>query len=135
MCFFQCDDKEFSCNSGSCVSLDKRCDEMEDCSDKSDEINCTLATMHGLLYRKEYPPIDSSGNKTKVYLMVTLSELGSFQEMSMTFKAKVYLQLKWYDKRLTFENLKRDKDDRNSIGKHLTKTSPLQTFFQSNSFF
>ncbi len=35
----------------------------------------------------------------------------------MTFKAKVYIMLKWFDKRLTFSNLKKDNDERNSIGK------------------
>ena len=90
--FFKCNDTEFSCNSGSCISLAQRCDEVEDCNDKSDEINCTLATMHELLYRKEYPPINSSGTNIKVFLRVDLDDLGSFEEMSMTFTAKVYLQ-------------------------------------------
>ena len=35
----------------------------------------------------------------------------------MHFKAKLYLQLRWYDKRLTYENLKENNDEKNSIGK------------------
>ena len=85
--------------------------------DKSDETDCELVTIEGELYRKEYPPIEASGNRTHVYLSVTVQDLGSFQEISMTFRAKVYIMLKWFDKRLTFANLKKDNDERNSIGK------------------
>jgi hypothetical protein len=34
----------------------------------------------------------------------------------MTFKAKIFIQLLWFDSRLTFANLKRYNDERNSIG-------------------
>ena len=86
-------------------------------SDRSDETDCELVTIEGELYRKEYPPIDASGSRTNVSLSVNIQDLGSFQEISMTFRAKVYIQLKWFDKRLTFANLKKYNDERNSIGK------------------
>ena len=34
--------REFTCHSGHCISIDKRCDERQDCHDDSDEIDCTL---------------------------------------------------------------------------------------------
>ncbi len=53
--------------------------------------------------------------------------MASFQEISMTFRAKLIIKLKWFDKRLTYSNLKKDNDERNSIGKimflfYFTKT-------------
>jgi len=60
--------------------------------------------------------VDSSENRTSVYIRVDILELGSFQELPMTFKAKIFIQLRWFDSRLTFANLKRDNDERNSIG-------------------
>jgi len=60
--------------------------------------------------------VHSSENRTSVYIRVDILELGSFQELPMTFKAKIFIQLRWFDSRLTFANLKRDNDERNSIG-------------------
>jgi hypothetical protein len=60
--------------------------------------------------------VDSSENRTSVYIRVDILELGSFQELPMTFKAKIFIQLRWFDSRLTFTNLKTDNDERNSIG-------------------
>jgi hypothetical protein len=60
--------------------------------------------------------VDSSENRTSVYIRVDILELRNFQELSMTFKAKIFIQLRWFDSRLTFTNLKRDIDERNSIG-------------------
>ena len=68
-------------------------------------------------------------NRTNVSLSVAIQDLGSFQEISMTFRAKVYIQLKWFDKRLTFANLKKDNDERNSIGKIFSSIS-----FQTDLF-
>ena len=69
------------------------------------------------LYRKEFPPIEIFEKKAIVYTDMDISDLGSFEEISMTFKANVHLHLQWFDKRLTYTNLKKDKDERNNLGK------------------
>ena len=35
---------EFTCNSGQCIPLTKRCDNLQDCEDNSDEEDCTIIT-------------------------------------------------------------------------------------------
>ena len=72
------------------------------------------------LYRKEFPPIETFDKKAIVFLDMDISDLGSFEEISMTFKANVHLHLQWFDKRLTFANLKKDNDERNNLGKVFT---------------
>ena len=72
------------------------------------------------LYRKEFPPIEIFEKKALVYTDMDISDLGSFEEISMTFKANVHLHLQWFDKRLTFANLKKDNDERNNLGKVFT---------------
>jgi Low-density lipoprotein receptor domain class A len=42
---FQCNESEFVCDSGACISLENRCDEVEDCEDRSDETHCDIVTI------------------------------------------------------------------------------------------
>jgi hypothetical protein len=51
------------------------------------------------LYRKEYPPIHANGMTTKVSVDLAVESIGSFAELSMTYKARFEIKLKWYDTR------------------------------------
>ena len=113
----KCKDGEFGFNSGLCIPLENRCDEVADCDDKSDETSCALVIVDFKRYRKEYPPIKSLTNRTEVRLAIEILELGQFQELKMTFRAKFNFKLRWFDSRLTFTNLKENDDARNSISK------------------
>ena len=42
-----CSPKQFSCGSGECVHLDKKCDLHRDCADGSDERDCGTASQEG----------------------------------------------------------------------------------------
>ena len=53
---FQCNASEFTCNSGACIPLYYHCDDVEDCDDKSDEINCDIVSIDEKRYRQEFPP-------------------------------------------------------------------------------
>jgi tRNA U38,U39,U40 pseudouridine synthase TruA len=76
-------------------------------------------------YLKSDPPIkDQDGNGTFLKMRVRVSSITHFNEMDMTFTARFSIQLKWYDWRVTFYNLKDSKENFNHIG-----LSDLQTLW------
>ena len=109
-------EKEFTCDDGACIPIFKRCDEISDCKDSSDENGCKPISVDPDKYRKEKPPIASNGQRTPISEKITIFTLSSFEELQMTFKAHVKIALTWYDNRLEFVNLKNDKKRGNMIG-------------------
>ena len=69
-----CDDDEFTCFSGGCVSMDNRCDRIVNCPDSSDEKSCALLRIDQSTYIKEYPPIivDKKGNVEKLPVNISI---------------------------------------------------------------
>jgi hypothetical protein len=65
-------------------------------------------------------------------MKVIVSSISNFDEMDMTFKARFSLQLKWYDWRVTFFNLKASKDNFNYIGNNDLEKLWLPRLFFSN---
>ena len=63
--FYQCNEEEFGCHSGSCVALTKRCNLIEDCDDGTDEKNCRIIEVDTEKYKKHDPPV-TDGNKVIV---------------------------------------------------------------------
>ena len=105
----QCDpDNQFTCNDGSCIGMEQRCDEVNDCTgdDDSDERGCEILSIDSASYRKEYPPIPTRGKKVDVHVNIRLGDLREFAAIGMSYRAKFKLILRWRDQRLTFRNLK-----------------------------
>ena len=48
-------DGEFTCDDGQCVTMEQRCDQIKDCIDGSDEMDCNLLVLEEG-YKKEVPP-------------------------------------------------------------------------------
>jgi hypothetical protein len=85
----QCGKNEFGCNDGSCIPMEKRCNEMTDCTDTSDENECHTVDINTDRYRKEKPPVELSSNVTSVSVNISVISLCSFEELAMTFKARI----------------------------------------------
>ena len=86
--------------------MEARCDEVTDCDDTSDENNCAMLDFDNNQYRNNYPPVTKGNVKLNVQVGVIVLSIGSIQDIMMKFEAKFQLSLQWYDKRLTYKNLK-----------------------------
>ena len=128
----QCNNTEFSCNIGTCIPLFQQCNGMTNCEDASDEANCKLVVI-SQDYKMEDGPIDADANGTDVFVNFIIFDLNSFHEISMSYRVKFALTLKWNDSRLTFTNLQNGTDFKNKIGKEERERIWIPQLLISNS--
>ena len=63
-----CKENQFTCFTGHCVSMDRRCNRIADCPDSSDKKDCAIVQVDKTAYIKEYHPIDVD----KKYELITV---------------------------------------------------------------
>ncbi|CAL4100647.1 unnamed protein product, partial [Meganyctiphanes norvegica] len=107
--FTACGNGKFSCDDGSCVSLQQRCDMKLDCHDGSDERNCVLIDIPDT-YRQDIAPVRSLKNESaplniKYHIYIESIDIDTrMMQMHVNFRnTKV-----WYDSRLKYLNLNED---------------------------
>ena len=127
--FTQCKD-EFTCHMhGYCISMMKRCNGHQDCSDGSDEANCTIMTLKDG-YDKKYP---STLKNTTVSISMEIYDILDIQELVMEYTVYLKISMWWYDSRITFRNLKIDNNANILSAKEIDQIwSPELIFWDSN---
>ena len=104
-----CEAGSFTCDNGQCVKMDKRCNQLAECPDKSDEKGCDLVVLEES-YNKNIPPISSSteGKVLKVNVSVSIDLLSivriNQESHSIEFQFRIWLE--WKENRVTYHNLK-----------------------------
>ena len=77
---------EFTCDSGLCVPMEKRCDQQQDCEDLSDEGGCSLVHVNKLQYLKDKPPPSiSPSDKVAVLVSVDVTRILNIMEVGSSF--------------------------------------------------
>ena len=106
-----CKEGNFTCNDGQCVSMEKRCDQLPDCRDYSDEIDCKILVLKKD-YNKNVPPVSvNSGKKEMVNVSVSIDllTLVDINEPDYSIEIQFAISLQWIENRATYQHLKNDR--------------------------
>ena len=91
--------------------MEERCDQIKNCKDKSDENNCNLIVFEDN-YNKKVPPFTIENKNlipAKIQVSTQLMNVLAISEFSHTIDLKVGITVKWYDNRVEYHNLKKEK--------------------------
>ena len=100
-----CNNSLFNCGDGSCIDMDKRCNAITDCGDRTDEIGCNFVSLpEG--YDKEVDYIE----KDDLLIGADIKNFLEIDENLGKIKLVMRLHLEWEDPELNFINLKNSSD-------------------------
>ena len=124
---------EFTCNSGHCIDIKKRCNEHKDCIDGSDEEQCSLITIPTPYDMTKAPKPRSNESSTNIETHATILKISSIDTINMMVVVTLILRMKWFDERLLFLNPRLDKDNLISTKEARLLWTPLQDLLHSNA--
>ena len=101
-----CDPDSFNCNDGTCISIAKRCDLNIDCTDSSDEKNCTFLVKPTWYLTNVHPPKNKNQDFNHIKLELTLLNILDINIVRSRIATQFKMKMSWYDARLKFKNLK-----------------------------
>ena len=96
----------FTCNSGECLELNRLCDNVNDCDDNSDEVDCTVIYPDPNYSLKDSPDIPGTSNP--LWTSVEIVQFDEVDTTKMQLTVTMDIQIQWFDHRLTFANLHAD---------------------------
>ena len=97
-----CGLNQFTCNSGHCINIYRRCDDVKDCEDDSDEKNCEVVFVPENYKKEPTRRLDYSINN--IYTKVTILKFDSIDK-SGVLDITLTIQMRWRDPRLTYLNI------------------------------
>ena len=124
---------QFTCDSGHCIDISKRCNEHKDCEDRSDEKKCSLVNIPASYNKARIPETSVVNHPLQVRIHEHLINIDSIDAVHMVIVLTIELHMWWNDKRLTFSNP--SKTEKNFIPhsiKHKLWT-PMQNIIHENA--
>ena len=99
----------FCCDDGLCIDAESKCYNRRDCSDHSDEKHCDIVNLPAFHYDKDKPPMENAGGRLTVNMTVRIMDFININEAEASFAVILKLSLTWYDNRVSFSFLKRNR--------------------------
>ena len=102
---------KFCCDDGACIDSELVCNNYPDCLDRSDEErNCSTLILPEFGFNKDLPAfgvIDGGKIPLPITTVVTIHDIFDINESDSFFDIKFTLTLKWFDKNIRFQFLKK----------------------------
>ena len=89
---------QFTCDDGTCVRMNQRCNLVTDCPDLSDEKDCDILRIEDD-YRNELFPRSPDGSALVVWIGVEILALPKIDTLGLSFTADFDLNMRWVDPR------------------------------------
>lgn len=101
-----CDDDQFTCSDGACVSINQRCDYENDCVDNSDEVHCDV--LSSPLTNNKYVPFSKLNYKKyfEISIQAEILRIKNIDINSFNLETEMKLTTQWFDSNIFFHNLK-----------------------------
>ena len=101
--------KQFTCNSGGCIAIRKRCNNVQECNDGSDEEECTTIDIPQS-YDKLEPPELGKKEPLPVHIDIVIENINQIESKHMMIDISMKITMSWKDCRLKFRNLPKTRD-------------------------
>ncbi|XP_023348145.1 uncharacterized protein LOC111716869 [Eurytemora carolleeae] len=102
--FTSCPEESFTCSSGECIPLANKCNSKIDCTDESDESQCNYLQVPDI-YSGHLGPRSKGNQPVPVYINISILAYPDIDTMGLKFTSDYYINLRWYDGRLSFKDL------------------------------
>ena len=96
--------RDFTCDSGNCVDMNKRCDGIKDCADESDEYLCPVVNIPNLYNNANAPDPKNKDTPLEQQLDPRIIKIDSIDTKNMVVALTMELFFAWHDSRLLFFN-------------------------------
>ena len=108
MSLSKCTQDQYMCNNGQCVSLEMRCDDKDDCKDRSDEDQCRLVVVSDG-YRNFKPPRNNDDSMLPLHpnVVVEIIRFLHIGDVNEEFQLEFLVQIKWTDARVKYLNVRK----------------------------
>ena len=95
---------QFTCDSGSCIAVTRRCDDVVDCADESDEYDCIDVDIP-YQYDELNPPKLNKNETMHVNLKIIIKNINEIITERMMIDSSLEVTMNWTDSRLMYKNL------------------------------